>query len=75
MSRYHKDIDDEKYLVYGCDRALGYFYEVREKKSEQLIEEGDQVIENTTRGEMIDVLDKYEVNPDHYYSVFFNLPF
>ena len=75
MSRYRKDIDDDKYLVYGCDHALGYFYEIRDKNEEIPIEEGDQVLENTPRGEILDVLEKYDVKPDHFYSVFYNLPF
>jgi hypothetical protein len=42
MSRYIKKLEDGKVIVYGWDRALGYFYDMWENygnKEEQCIKE------------------------------------
>lgn len=77
MSNHYKEIGEGKYLLYGHDPTIGYFYEIWDstKDEEAPIDEGDEVINATTRNEILEVLEKYDARPDHIYSVFYNLPF
>ena len=76
MSRYHKQINENKELFYGSDHALGYWYEVwdRNENEEYPVEVGDQALEHTTRTKIIEVFEKYDVEVGHINSVLYNLP-
>ena len=77
MRSYYKRIGDGQYLLYGHDPVIGYYYEIWDsnKNEDAPIKEGDEVIQATTRNEILEVLEKYDAQPDHIYSVFYNLPF
>ena len=77
MSSYYKKIADGKYLLYGHDPVVGYYYEIWDSTKDEgaPIKEGDEVIQATTRNEILEVLELYDAQPDHIYSVFYNLPF
>jgi|TARA_Y100000034_G_scaffold134599_1_gene203450 hypothetical protein len=77
MSRYHKQINENKELFYGSDHTLGYWYEVwdHNENGEYPVEVGDQALEHTTRTKIIEVFEKYDVEAGHINSVLYNLPF
>tara|TARA_R100001591_G_scaffold102786_1_gene109866 strand:+ start:299 stop:568 length:270 start_codon:yes stop_codon:yes gene_type:complete len=77
MSNHYKEIGEGKYLLYGHDPVIGYFYEIWDSTQDENapIDEGDEVIQANTREDILEVLERYDARPDHIYSVFYDLPF
>jgi len=90
MSRYTKQIENNKELAYGWDHAIGYFYDIFELDTEKStdvdahIEGADSMFgymagpkagETFTKGDMAETLVKYEVDINHINAVALDLQF
>jgi hypothetical protein len=79
MSRFTKTMNDGTIVAYGHDHALGYFIDVF-KEAEDDIEEDEVIVEKcsmfgSSNGDILKVMEEYEVNPDHIKLVALDLTF
>jgi hypothetical protein len=80
MSRFTVKLEEQKEFVYGCDHALGYFYEVwdnslGEEEYECLVEDKSTFLDRLTKGEMLEAMNKYGAGKSHIENVVLDLPF
>jgi hypothetical protein len=78
MSRYTKNLDDGRSVVYGYDHALGYFIDVfgipdDQGVSESLIEESS-FLTRMSNGKMIELMDLFDLPESHIERVAMDLP-
>lgn len=80
MSRYVVDLGENKEFVYGFDHALGYFYELwdnslGEEDYERIIVDKSYFINKLGKGEMIEVMEKYNAGKEHLEKMAMDLHF
>lgn len=90
MSRYIKDIGNNKEFAYGHDHAVGYFFDIFDNSpeidtdEEGHIEGADSLFGFNTgpntgkpfsNGQMVEVLTEYGVDVQHINAVALDLPF
>jgi hypothetical protein len=80
MSRYVVDLGENKEFVYGFDHALGYFYELwdnslGDEDYERIIVDKSYFINKLSKGEMIEVMEKYNARKEHLERMVMDLPF
>jgi hypothetical protein len=78
MSRYTKELEDGRSVVYGFDHALGYFIDVfgipdEDGVSESLMEESS-VLTRMSNGKMIELMDMFNLPESHIEQVAMDLP-
>ena len=79
MSRFTKRLEEGLTIAYGHDNALGYFIDVF-KRSEDPKAEDEIVLEKcsmfgASNGDILELMEKYEANPDHIRAVGLDLKF
>jgi len=79
MSRFTKTTKEGLIVAYGHDHALGYFIDVF-KESEDDMEDDVVIVEKcsmfgASNGDILKIMEEYEVNPDHCKSVALDLTF
>jgi hypothetical protein len=77
MSRYTKQLPEEKRLVYGWDHALGYFYEIWDLTSDPdspPLKDRCSMF-GMSRNEMAEVLIESKANRDHIQKLALDVPF
>tara|TARA_R110000803_G_scaffold24573_2_gene59170 strand:+ start:376 stop:615 length:240 start_codon:yes stop_codon:yes gene_type:complete len=79
MSRFTKRLEEGVTVAYGYDKALGYFIDVF-KRSEDPKTEDEIILEKcnmfgSSNGDILEVMEKYEANPDHIRAVGLDLKF
>jgi hypothetical protein len=78
MSRFTKDLEEERYVAYGFDHATGYFIQVFEAPDE----DGEDVLSvdecsmfsKLTKGKMVDLMQEHELPQEHIDQVLMDLP-
>lgn len=80
MSRYVVDLGDNKEFVYGFDHALGYFYELwdnslGDEDYERIVEDKSYFLNKLSRGDMLEVMEKYKAKEDHIVKMALDFPF
>jgi hypothetical protein len=78
MSRYTKQMEDGRTVVYGFDHALGYFLDVfgisdEEGEREVLIEESS-MLTKMSNGKMIELMDIFDLPESQIEQVAMDLP-
>tara|TARA_R110001599_G_scaffold327655_2_gene540719 strand:- start:1734 stop:1976 length:243 start_codon:yes stop_codon:yes gene_type:complete len=78
MSRYTKQLKNERYIAYGFDHALGYFFDLfgtpgEEGESEHLIEESS-LFTKMNNGKMLELMDTFDLPESHIEMVAMDLP-
>ena len=78
MSKYVKQLDNGKHIVYGFDVALGYFIDVYdvpdEDGEEHLLLEESSVLTKMGNGKMIELMSLYNLPESHIEQVASDLP-
>lgn len=79
MSRYSKTMNDGTIVAYGHDHALGFFIDVF-REAEGDMEEDEVIVEKcsmfgASNGEILKVMEEFEVNKDHCQYVAMDLHF
>ena len=80
MSRYVVELERDREFVYGFDNALGYFYELLdntlgEEDYERVVEDKSYLFSKLTKEEMLEKMQKYNVNKEHIFLMAMDLPF
>ena len=90
MSRYTKELEDNKTLAYGHDHAMGYFYDIFDNSVELDTDEeahiegadslfgymkGPKTGQKFGNGQMVEVLTEYNVDTNHIKAVALDLTF
>lgn len=80
MSRYLVKLEENKEFVYGWDHALGYFYELwdnslGEEDYERIVEDRSYFLNKLSKGDMLEVMEKYKAKEDHIVRMSMDLPF
>lgn len=80
MSRYLVELEENKEFVYGWDHALGYFYELwdnslGEEDYERIVEDRSYFLNKLSKGDMLEVMEKYKAKEDHIVRMSMDLPF
>lgn len=84
MSRYIKFLreDNTKWVAYGCDHALGYFFDVAELvdegtefEEEVLLIEESQLFTNLTTTKLLELMNVYQLPESHIEAVASNKQF
>ncbi len=89
MSRYTKQIENNKELAYGWDHAMGYFYDIFDispnvKDEDSHIEGADSLFgysagpkigKKFTKGAMAEILTKHKADINHIQAVALDLTF
>ncbi len=81
MSRYViKNQETNRTLTYGCDHALGYFYDITDSsknddESGYLIEEKCYLLNRLSRNDFAKVLLEWNASEKHITSLALDLPF
>jgi hypothetical protein len=77
MSRYAKDLKENRKIVYGWDHALGYFYEIWEnynsKESQCLVDKCSAF--GMKKNDFVKALEDAEVEKSHRLAVVLDLTF
>jgi len=78
MSRYTKQMDDGRLVIYGHDHALGYFLDVlgipdEQGERESLIEESS-LLTKMSNGKMIELMDMFDLPESQIELVALDLP-
>lgn len=78
MSRYTKQMDDGRLVIYGYDHALGYFLDVLgipddHGERESLIEESS-LLTKMSNGKMIELMDMFDLPESQLETVAMDLP-
>lgn len=78
MSRYTKQMDDGRLVIYGLDHALGYFLDVlgipdEQGERESLIEESS-LLTKMSNGKMIELMDMFDLPESQIELVALDLP-
>ena len=78
MSRYTKDLKDGRYLAYGFDHALGYFFDLfgipdEKGSAEHLIEE-TSLFTKMSNGKMLELMDTFDLPESHIEMVSMDKP-
>ena len=78
MSRYTKDLDNERYIAYGWDHALGYFFDLfgapnDDDIRETFIEESS-LFTKMNNGKMLELMDTFDLPESHIEMVAMDKP-
>lgn len=78
MSRYTKQLDDNRLVVYGYDNVLGYFFDLldipdEEGDRETIIEESS-LLSHMSNGKMIALMDTFNLPDSQIELVAMDLP-
>jgi len=79
MSRYTKELKDGRYIAYGFDHALGYFFDLfgapddDTDESEHLIEE-TSLFTKMSNGKMLELMDTFDLPESHMEMVAMDKP-
>lgn len=79
MSRYTKELEDDRVVAWGYDTALGYFIDVLGAEDdkgvrETLIEESS-LLTRMSNGKMLELMSIFELPEDHIEKVAMDLKF
>ena len=77
MSRYIKKIGREKDVVYGFDKAEGYFFQlfVGVEDDERIPINESSLFTKMSNAKMVELMQEYGVSETHISSVALDLPF
>lgn len=77
MSRYTRQIDYDRLLAWGFDRVTGYFLQVfgNLNNGEEYILVDASSMFGTSNGEMLELMEEYEIPEEHITKVALDLPF
>lgn len=78
MSRYTKDLKDGRYIAYGFDNVLGYFFDLfgipdEEGQAAHLIEE-TSLFTKMSNGKMLELMDTFDLPESHIEMVAMDKP-
>ena len=78
MSRYTKQMDDGRAVIYGYDHLIGYFLDVigipdEQGETESLIEESS-LLTKMSNGKMIELMDLFNLPESQIEQVALDLP-
>jgi hypothetical protein len=78
MSRYTKELEDSRIVVYGYDHALGYFIDLLgvadEQGERELLIEESSMLSKMSNGKMIELMDTFKLPESHIELVAMDLP-
>ena len=77
MSRYIKKIGKEKDVVYGFDKAEGYFFQlfIGVEEDERIPIDESSLFTKMSNAKMMGLMQEYGVSETHISSVALDLPF
>jgi hypothetical protein len=78
MSRYTKELENDKYIAYGYDNALGYFFDLfgspDEHGERDLVICESSILTKMSNGKMIELMDLFNLPESQIEQVAFDLP-
>ena len=79
MSRYTKHLDGNRFVAYGHDHAIGYFFQVFEEDDEDgeeaLSVDESTVLTHMSNADMIKLMKEHKVDEERIKYVVLDLPF
>ena len=77
MSRYIKELDDNKTVAYGFDTVTGYFFQLFDESQpeETLLIDEDSFLTGASNADIMSLMIEYGVDENHIAYVGADLPF
>lgn len=80
MSRYIKELTEEKYIAYGYDNFEGYFFQLIEGQDGRTGEDKITIDESSfltqiSKGKMVELMEEYNLPKEHISHVALDLPY